>query len=108
MKFRRTTTYNTKDTVCRVGGERTEIDHGVKKRCELALRAVLRHKDGISTEDCTDHINERLNCLYSTSDIKYALDRLVNEGLVSMPKYGVWIGTPDALQVWRKLPKEYI
>jgi len=108
MKFRGSTTYNTKDTVCRVGGERIEVDHGVKKRCELVLRAVLRHENGITTEECTDHINQRLNCLYSTTDVRYALQRLTKEGLVKMPRYGVWAGTKNALAVWKTLPKEYV
>lgn len=107
MKFRGSTTYNTKDTVCRVGGERIEVDHGVKKRCELVLRAVLRH-ESITTEQCTDHLNKRFNCLYSTSDVLYALRRLNREGLITMPKFGVWTGTQNALAVWKSLPKEYV
>lgn len=82
MKFRRETTYNTHDTQVYTEPDRTIIAHGMAKRCALVVRAVCRHPEGVDDSDLTEHLNKRLGSLYSVSDIRGALKKLVNEGLI--------------------------
>ena len=108
MKFRRGTSYNTHDSSVSVA-ERINVSNGVKRRCELALRGILRHGGkGVSLIDLTAHLNTRLNALYSEGDIRYAVLRLIKEGLVSTTAKDTYRASPSALEAWRALPKEMI
>lgn len=82
MKFRRDTTYNTHDTKVYTDTERTVISHGVARRCALVVRGVCRHPEGVDDSDLTEHLNKRLGSLYSVNDIRTALKKLVEEGLI--------------------------
>lgn len=106
MKFRSYVSFNTHDTKT-VQAERTYVEMDVRRRCELALRGVLRN-DGISPDALTDHINTRRNACYSVQDIKYALKRLSKEGLIQPKGKDQWVGTKNALSVWKQTPKEWI
>jgi hypothetical protein len=109
MRFARGTSYNTHDVSVDITPDRVHITFDTRRRCELALRGILRHGGkGVSTEDLTAHINKRLNCLYSESDIRYVCRRLVTEGLVSQPAKDHFVASPAALAAWRALPKDLI
>lgn len=114
MRFSKGRTYNTHDTKLTKGENgRIAIDQtrGVKSRCELSLNALLRFgPKGASAEMVSSHLNSRLTANYTTSDIRYALDRLVDEGVVRSTSGGrgeetIYRAGKSALNHWRRLPK---
>lgn len=108
MKFRSVTTFNTHDTNA-VVGERIEVSHDLPRRCELALRRVIKAgREGTSIEAITSSINKDRNALYSESDIRYALKRLCKEGIVKQRGRNDFYANEKALGVWRELEKEWI
>jgi hypothetical protein len=115
MKFSKGRTYNTHDTTVEKGPNgRISInqERGVKARCELSLNALLRFgPKGATAEITAEHLNKRLNANYSTSDIRYALDRLSDVGVVNANRQGrgedtIYRATKSAQAHWRRLPKE--
>ncbi|HPT72130.1 MAG TPA: hypothetical protein PLE74_07590 [Candidatus Cloacimonadota bacterium] len=108
MKFSRGTSYNTHDVSVSVG-KRISVKFNVRKRCDLFMNAVLRYgAEGASITTITDHINTRLGCAYSESDMRYAAKRLMKDGFVTSPKRDHFVATPRALEAWKKAPKEWI
>ena len=114
MRFSKGRTYNTHDTSVSKGENgRIAIDQtrGVKNRCELAVNALLRFgPKGASAEMVASHLNGRLKANYTTSDIRYALNRLVDEGVVRSTGGGrgeeaIYRAGKSALNHWRRLPK---
>lgn len=114
MKFSKGRTYNTHDTSVEKGADgRIKIsqERGVKLRCELSLNALLRFgPKGASGELVAEHLNKRLKANYSTTDISYALNRLVAVGVIKATTYGkgedtIYRATKTALDHWRRLPK---
>ena len=119
MRFSNGRTYNTHDTRVDIQGAggghggRIVIDQtrGVRARCELSLNALLRFgPKGASAEMISGHLNGRLKANYSTTDISYALNRLVAEGIIKADSYGrgeesIYRASKVALDHWRKLPK---
>jgi hypothetical protein len=117
MRFSKGRTYNSHDTTVTVGSDgRWDVDQtrGVKARCELALHAVLRFgPKGVSAELTSEHINKRVHANYSVSDIRYALNRLVAEGVITSSSGGrgedaIYRAGKNAQDHWRKLPKEVL
>lgn len=115
MRFSKGRTYNTHDTSVSKGeGGRIAIDQsrGVKNRCELSLNALLRFgPKGATAEMITGHLNGRLKANYWIGDIRYALTRLVDEGVIRSTAGGrgeetVYRAGKSALNHWRRLPKE--
>lgn len=114
MRFSKGRTYNSHDTSVEKGPNgRISInqERGVKARCELSLNALLRFgPKGATAEITASHLNKRLNANYSTTDISYALNRLVDEGVVratgSRGEERVYRATKSALAHWRRLPKK--
>jgi len=100
MKFRKETTYNTHDTKVYTEPDRTIVVHGLAHRCALVVRGVCRHPEGVDESDLTEHINKRLNSLYSTSDIRTALRKLVNEGLIERTGRSSYRAYPDTQALW--------
>jgi len=108
MKFRKGTSFNTHDSSVTVA-ERIYVSNGVKRRCELALRGIIRHgSKGIALVDLTAHINTRLNCLYSESDIRYAVGRLIKADLVVSTAKDTYRASPAAMDAWKAIPKEMV
>lgn len=114
MRFSKGRTYNSHDTSVEKGPNgRISInqERGVKARCELSLNALLRFgPKGATAEITASHLNKRLNANYSTTDISYALNRLVDEGVVRSTAVGrgeerIYRATKSALAHWRRLPK---
>ena len=115
MRFSKGRTYNSHDTTVTVGSDgRWDVDQqrGVKARCELGLHAVLRFgPKGVSADQTTAHINKRLHANYTVSDIRYALNRLVKEGVITSSSGGrgedaIYRAGKNAQDHWRRLPKE--
>jgi len=116
MRFSKGRTYNSHDTnVGKTDDGRISIDQerGVKSRCELSLNALLRFgPKGATAEITASHLNKRLSANYTTSDIRYALNRLVAEGVVrsvgggSRGEERIYRATKSALANWRRLPKK--
>ena len=113
MRFSKGRTYNSHDTKLEktsTGRIGINQEKGVKLRCELSLNAVLRFgPKGVNDEMVTSHLNKRLGANYLTTDIRYALDRLVAEGIISATggrKDRVYKAGKAALDHWRKLPKK--
>lgn len=108
MKYSRGTSYNTHDASVSVN-ERISVTFNVRKRCDLVMNAALRYgAQGTSLAELTAHINKRLNCLYSESDIRYAAGRLVKDGFLSSPKRNHFVASARSLEAWKKAPKEWI
>jgi hypothetical protein len=117
MRFSQGRTFNTHDTSVSKGDNgRIAIDQsrGVKNRCELSLNALLRFgPKGASAEMVANHLNGRLKANYSASDIRYALNRLVAEGVIRSTSGGrgddaIYRAGKSALDHWRRLPKEAV
>jgi len=107
MNFKKTTSYNTKDTVLADSGNgRITIQHGVKRRCELILRSLGKIGSSTPTE-LKEHMQSRYSESYSVTDISYVLKRLVTNNVVSN-KDGHYKLTPKSLDKWSKIPKEFI
>ena len=115
MRFSKGRTYNSHDTSVEKGPQgRISInqERGVKARCELSLNALLRFgPKGATAEITAEHLNKRLSANYSTSDIRYALTRLSDEGVIRANRGGrgedtVYRATKSALNHWRRLPKK--
>lgn len=111
MRFSKGCTFNSHDTsVLFDANSRIKIDQtrGVSARCELAINALLRFGNkGATAEMIADHLNKRLTANYSSSDLAYALDRLVKEGLISDTTTGyreksVYRASQNVLVKWRK------
>ena len=114
MRFSRGVSFNTNDTsVRKCDNGRIQIDQtrGVKARCELTLNALLRFgPKGATAEMICGHINKRVKGNYTTSDVRYAMDRLVNEGVIGCTTFGkgedsIYKAGQRALDHWRKLSK---
>ena len=108
MKYSRGTSYNTHDAKVSVG-ERIHVTFNVRKRCDLFMNAALRYgAKGASISVITDHINKRLNCFYSESDMRYVAKRLLKDGFLVSPKRDHFVASPKSLEAWKKAPKEWI
>lgn len=117
MKFSKGRTYNTHDTSVEKGPDgRIAInqERGVKSRCDLVLHALLRFGPKGATADITaDHLNRRLKANYTPSDIRTALNRLVNEGVIRVNRGGrgehtIYRATKSAEAHWRRIPKDVL
>lgn len=117
MRFSQGRSYNTHDTSVGKGENgRIAIDQsrGVKSRCDLSLHALLRFgPKGASAEMISSHLNKRLKANYTTTDIRYALGRLVKEGVIKSTGGGrgedaIYRAGKTALDHWRSLPKESV
>jgi hypothetical protein len=115
MRFSKGRTFNSHDTsVEKTSDGRISInqERGVKARCELALNALLRFgPKGATAEITASHLNKRLSANYTTSDIRYALGRLVTEGVIRARSGGrgedtIYRATKSAQAHWRRLPKK--
>lgn len=106
IAFREQTTYNTVDTRVTITADRAIITNGVKERCEIVLRHVLKYEDGIDVETLTETINIARKSAYRVSDIQYALTRLHKEaGVLTMNCHGLYEGVPSAKALWKKIVK---
>ena len=108
MKFSKGTSFNTHDAKVTVG-ERICVKFNVKKRCDLVMRAILRFgTTGVDLGSLTDHINTRLNCLYSNNDIAYACKRLANDGFIKVKSRDCFVVSPRSAEAWKQAPVEWI
>lgn len=111
MRFRKSTTFNSHDTKFTREHGRLVIHNGVKQRCELAInRLVKSGPQGLTAEILTGQLNSAFKgSSYSESDMAYALNRLVQEGLVKVVdrKAARWVyrATANAANKWRSLSK---
>jgi predicted transcriptional regulator len=108
MKMRREISYNTHD--CRVTeDERIHIEFDMTRRCTITLNAIIRHGGaGVELSELTDHINKRLNALYSEGDIRYAARLLAKEGLVDIVSKDRYCASPAAKAAWKATLKQRI
>lgn len=105
MSFRRYVTFNTHDCSVQVG-ERIEVELGFPRRCGIVLRAAVRHGgQGLTVEEATDHINKRLNCLYSEGDVSNAFKKLEKLELVERVGRRTYRASPGALDAWAEVDK---
>jgi hypothetical protein len=107
MGFRKQTTYNINDTNYIKGG-RHIIVNGVRQRCELVLRALLRAKRTTSKHlydyQIQSVLNKRFhNDSYSLTDIQYVLTRLQSADLVEENEKGAFTSVSGALTTFYKL-----
>jgi hypothetical protein len=111
MRFRNQTTFNSHDTSYARENGRLVITNGVKRRCELAINRVIKAGvQGITAEHVTSSLNSTFKgSSYRETDISYALNRLVAEGLVRIVdrKAAKWVyrAAPNAATAWRNLSK---
>lgn len=111
MRFRNQTTFNSHDTSFARENGRLVITNGVKRRCELAINRVIKAgSQGITAEHVTASLNSTFKgSQYRESDISYALNRLVTEGLVKVVNRDAtkWVyrATANAATAWRNLAK---
>jgi DNA-binding transcriptional regulator GbsR (MarR family) len=56
-------------------------------------------------EEATDHINKRLNCLYSEGDISNAFKKLEKLELVERVGRRTYRASPGALDAWAEVDK---
>lgn len=112
LRFRTKTTFNAHDShqsTDDVG--RTVINNGVKRRCELALNALLRN-GASSIGKLTAHLQGRFpDGGYTMTDIRTALGKLRSAGLVTLRGRGCGASyrpSRDAVAKWRALPKENV
>lgn len=111
MRFRKNTTFNSHDTSFAREHGRLIITNGVKRRCELAInRLVKAGVQGLSADHLCDSLNETFpGSCYAQSDIAYALNRLVQEGLVKVVSRDAakWVyrATANAASKWKNLSK---
>ena len=112
LRFRSKTTFNAHDShLTTDDAGRTVINNGVKRRCELALNALLR-KGASSISAITTHLQERFpDGGYTVTDIGTALLKLRSAGLVTLRGRGrgaKYRPSRDAVAKWRALPKENV
>lgn len=115
MHFSKGVSFNTHDTSVEKGHSgRIQINRinkgGVKHRCELALNSVIRFYKGAPASKVVSDLNRRLKANYNHNDIRHALDRLADEGIVKAERQGrgeetIYHATQAAMNAWRRLPK---
>jgi hypothetical protein len=111
MRFRNQTTFNSHDTSFARESGRLVITNGVKRRCDLALNRLIKAgAQGITAEHLTASLNSTFKgSSYRESDMAYALNRLVSEGLVRIVNRDAakWVyrATASAATAWRNLSK---
>lgn len=115
MLFRRATSFNTHDSRRLPQSEtengRTTVLNGVRKRCELALNALIRAEAPMSLSQIVKELQERFSETYSSDDISYALGRLVDNRLATRRGHGrssVYRATNEARAKWRATVKKYV
>lgn len=109
--FRIKSTINNHDSrvIVRPDG-RIEIVHGMKRRCELVLNALIRLREtGANTAEITAHLQSRFDDSYTASDVRGALNKLRGIGAFFRRGRGPaarYFPSRDALAIWRALPKK--
>lgn len=89
---------------------RAVVLHGLKRRCELVLNALLCN-GASGVRDITTHLQKRFSSSYTTNDVSTALTKLRSTGLVFTLGCGratVYVSSRAALEKWRSLPKETV
>lgn len=111
MRFRKQTTFNSHDTKFAREDGRLVISNGVKNRCELAINRLLdAGPKGLTANMLATSLNKKFKgSAYSVSDLSYALNRLVEAGLVRIldrtaDEY-VYRVLPSAQIKWKNLSK---
>jgi len=69
-------------------------------RCALVVRGVCRFDEGVEDSDLTEHLNKRLGSLYSVGDIRGALKKLVDEGIIERIGRSRYRAYPDTQALW--------
>ena len=82
---------------------------GVWKRCGLIVTALANAKGGMKPREILEYMQESFHGSYAMPDIRHALKRLINVGVVRHrrePKR-VYEVTDSGRAFWNKLPKEW-
>ncbi len=109
MRFRKQTTFNTRDSSFGRDNGRLVITNGVKTRCELAINGIFHFGNkGVKLSQLVSYINGRSTHKYSDGDLSYAVHRLINEGLITVRNDGTYHATQRAKDAWSRLPKQPI
>ena len=116
MRFSKGVSFNTHDSKVTKGENgRIQVDRtergGVLTRCDISLRAlILWGPKGADSSTISEYLNKKFKANYTSNDVRHALDKLSDAGVIKAKRYGrgestIYVATKSSQNSLRRLTK---